>query len=282
MNGLEPLVTVHAGTGAFRPITPDLLAETYLAPRPQAFDLNSVLADGAFPWSASMGVAPLETAAAVLAALRSLALATHGLNPDEVGLCALDHDSRLYKHLAALCDLWRSAPEALPEDLQVYAHVLACASGDALEPLPLVVSDPCAFATRIERRIHAQLLDHHGLADDAFRVEWAARRAPLVTGAAEGTSLWRAQQGLTGASIPSGPLDDSLAFFALRDEAEEADFAAARAQRLIDQQVPSRLGKFLERVRVHQTITFLPARICSSRVFFIASTYCSTSASSVR
>ena len=51
---------------------------------------------------------------------------------------------------------------------------------------------------------------------------------------------------------------------------------------LIDQQVPSRLGKFLERVRVHQTITFLPARICSSRVFFIASTYCSTSASSVR
>jgi len=49
--------------------------------------------------------------------------------------------------------------------------------------------------------------------------------------------LWRAQQGLTGASIPWGPLDDSLAFFALRDEAEEADFASARAQRLIDQGV---------------------------------------------
>ncbi|MFW2445960.1 MAG: hypothetical protein ACN4E6_01415 [Qipengyuania pacifica] len=29
------------------------------------------------------------------------------------------------------------------------------------------------------------MLDHHGLADDAFRAEWAARRAPLVTGAAE-------------------------------------------------------------------------------------------------
>ncbi len=56
-----------------------------------------------------------------------------------------------------------------------------------------------------------------------------------MTGAAEGTSLWRAQQGLVGASIPSGPLDDSLAFFALRDEAEEADFAAARVQRLLDQ-----------------------------------------------
>ena len=66
MNGLEPLVTVHAGTGAFRAITSDLLAETYLAPRPQAIDLNPMLADGTFPWSASMAVAPIETAAAVL------------------------------------------------------------------------------------------------------------------------------------------------------------------------------------------------------------------------
>ncbi len=243
MNSLEPLATVHAGTGAFRAITSDLLAETYLAPRPVAVDLNSVLADGAFPWSASMAVAPVETAAAVSTALRSLAVATHGLNPDEVDLGALDRESRIYKHLSALCELWRKAPGVLPEDLQVYAHVLACASGDALEPLPLMASDPCSFASAIERCLHAHLLDHHGLCGDAFQVEWAARRAPLVTGAAEGTSLWRAQQGLTGASITSGPLDDTLAFFALRDEAEEADFAAARAQRLIDQGVsPHQIG----------------------------------------
>ena len=231
MNGLEPLVTVHAGTGAFRAITSDLLADTYLAPRPQSMDLNSVLADGAFPWSDSMVVAPVETAAAVSTALRSLAMATHGLSPDEVGLGALDRDSRLYKHLAALCDLWRQAPAILSEDLQVYAHVQTCAAGDALEPLPLLAGAPCSFAAPIERRLHAQLLDHHGVATEGFRREWAARRAPLATGAAEGTSLWRVQQGLTGASIPSGSLDDTLAFFALRDEAEEADFAAARAQR---------------------------------------------------
>ena len=211
MNSLEPLVTVHAGTGAFRAITSDLLAETYLAPRPMAVDLNSALADGAFPWSASMAVAPLETAAAVSTALRSLAVATHGLNPDEVRLGALNRESRIYKHLSALCELWRNAPGVLPEDLRVYAHVLACASGDALEPLPLMASDPCSFASPIERCLHAHLLYHHGLCCDAFRKDWAARRAPLVTGAAEGTSLWRAQQGLTGASIPSGPLDDTLA-----------------------------------------------------------------------
>ena len=51
---------------------------------------------------------------------------------------------------------------------------------------------------------------------------------------------------------------------------------------LIDQQVACGLREFLERVGIHQTITFLPAWICSSRVFFISSTYCSTSASSVR
>jgi len=243
MNGLELLVTVHPGTGAFRAITADLLSDTYLAPRPQVIDLNTVMADGAFPWSASMDVAPLETATAVSAALRSLAVATHGLSPDEVNLSALDRDSRLYKHLAALCDLWRQASGALPEDLQVYAHVLDCVSSDPLELLPLVAGDPCSFATPIERRLHAQLLDHHGIAAAAFQNEWAARRAPLMTGAAEGTSLWRAQQGLTGAAIPSGPLDDTLAFFALRDEAEEADFAAARAQRLIDQGVaPHEIG----------------------------------------
>lgn len=237
MNGLEQLVTVHSGTGAFRAVSSDLLAETYLAPRPQAIDLNSVLADGSFPWSASMGVAPVETAIAVSTALRSLAAATPGLSPEEVDLGALDHDSRLYKHLRALSDLWRHAPAALPEDLQVYAHVLACAAGDALEPLPLVSAEPCRFAAPVERRLHAHLFEHHGISDAAFQKEWAARRAPLMTGAAEGTSLWRAQQGLTGASIPSGPLDDSLAFFGLRDEAEEADFAAARAQRLIDRGV---------------------------------------------
>ncbi len=243
MNGLEPLVTVHSGTGAFRTITSDLLAETYLFPRPRTLDLNEVLSDGIFPWSASMAVAPVETAAAVSKALRSLAVATQSLNPEGVGLDALDRDSRLYKHLSALCEFWRQAPGALPEDLQIYAHVLECAPSDALEPLPLVTGNPCNFVTPIERRLQVQLLEHHGMANTAFQNEWAARRAPLMNGAPEGTSLWRAQQSLMHAAIPSGPLDDSLAFFALRDEAEEADFAAARAQRLIDQGIsPHEIG----------------------------------------
>lgn len=243
MNGLQPIVTVHSGTSAFRAITSSLLAENYLVPRLQSIDLNAILADGAFPWSASMDVAPAETGAAVTAALRSVAVATIGLSPDEIDLDALDRDSRLYIHLAALCDLWRQAPSAVAEDLQVYAHVLNCAATDALEPLPLVTPDICSFAAPIERRLHTHLLDHHGLAEEHFRKEWAVRCESLLAGAPEGTSLWRAQQGLTGATIPAGPLDETLAFFALRDEAEEADFAAARAQRLIDRGVsPADIG----------------------------------------
>lgn len=234
MSGLEPITTVHAKTGAFRTITSNLLAETYLAPQPVVSNLNTALSVEGQPWTASMVVAPIETAQAVSLALRSLAMATKDLSPDEVSLFGLDQDSRLYRHLAALRDLWRQSPGLLSEDLQVYAHVLNSSAADVLEPLALVTTAPCTFASPIERSLYNHLLGHHGLASEALRQEWEARKTPLLTGAPKGTSLWHAQQGLTGADIAPSSLDGSLGFFALRDEAEEADFAAARVQKLID------------------------------------------------
>jgi RecB family exonuclease len=234
MSRLEPPVTAHKSTGAFRPVTADLLAETYLAPRPEVIDPETVLAVAGRPWSESMAIAPMETAAAVLAAVRALALATRSLAPDEIDLSGLERETRLHLHLRALRDLWRDVPAILPADLQTAAHVLRSAAGDALEPLALVSPTPCPYAAPVERAVQARLLDHHGLAEAALRLEWEERRAPLLTGAPEGTSLWRVQHGLTGGHLSSGPIDDSLALFALRDAAEEAEFAAARAQRLID------------------------------------------------
>jgi len=65
-----------------------------------------------------------------------------------------------------------------------------------------------------------------------------------------GTSLWRAQQGLDRRVYPSGPPDDTLAFFALRDEAGGSRFfAAARAQRLVDQGVSPMRSVFWCRMR---------------------------------
>lgn len=117
MNGIDPIITVHTGTGAFRAITPNLLAEAYLAPRPEAFDLTEALSVDGQPWSASMVVAPMETTAAVSSALRALALATKNISPDEIDLSGLDQDSRLCRHLEALCRLWRESPaaRAMPE-----------------------------------------------------------------------------------------------------------------------------------------------------------------------
>lgn len=234
MPALDPLVTAHPLTGAFRPVTPELLAEVYLAPRPRPCDLEAVLGGMEGPWSDSLAIAPRETATAVAQGLRALALAMPRLSPEDVALAPLAPESRLARHLEALLALWRAHAEALPEDLQIAAHVISSPAETALEPLALVTAAPCAFATPAERALHEALHRHHGLVAEELRKEWQRRRAPLLAGAAEGSSLARAQAGLTGGAVAPGPADETLSFFALRDLAEEARFAAARAQRLID------------------------------------------------
>ena len=60
MQALEPIVTVHPLTGAFRPLLSELLAEIYLAPRPIDRDMSERIADPAAPWAQSHEVAPQE------------------------------------------------------------------------------------------------------------------------------------------------------------------------------------------------------------------------------
>ncbi|MCC5975612.1 MAG: PD-(D/E)XK nuclease family protein [Rubellimicrobium sp.] len=234
MSALDPLVTAHPLTGAFRPVTPDLLAQAYLVPLPDTPDIAALLAARDAPWADSLAVAPAETIAAVRRGLRQIASATARITPDEVDLSRLDPASRLHRHVSALTALWCDHPEVLPDDLRIAAHVIAAAPADALEPLPLVSAAPLAFATPAERGLQAALIAHHGLAEDDRRAAWADRQAPLSGGGPVGSSLNRVQQGLTGGGVLPGPLDESLRFVALRDVAEEAAFAAARAQALID------------------------------------------------
>jgi len=231
---LEPPVTAHALTGAFRPVTSALLAETYLVPRAAPCDLETLLEGTEGPWSESLKIAPREATAAVARGLRALALATPQLSPGDVQLAALDPDSRIARHLSALVTLWRDHPDVLPDDLRVAAHVIASPAEAALERLALVDPEPCAFASPAERTLHRVLRDHHGLVPEQQRQEWHRRQVPLLAGAPGGSSLHRAQSALAGCAVAPGPLDETLAFFALRDMAEEARFAAARAQRLID------------------------------------------------
>lgn len=70
---LEHLLTAHPVTGAIRPLTPDLLREALLLPRPDAFDPMPVLAaQTAAPWAESFALAPAETAATICAELTGL------------------------------------------------------------------------------------------------------------------------------------------------------------------------------------------------------------------
>jgi hypothetical protein len=239
---LTPLITASPLTGAYRSITSDLLAEVYLAPRFVRVDPMAWLSEPGRPWSASMDVAPAETAAAVLGALRAVALATPNLSPDDIDLSRLAVGSRIYSHLRALQELWREAPELLPGDVSVLRHVLQSSRDDALEALPLVTAAPCRFASPAERRLFDLLLEHHGLAESELRLEWNRRNAPVLSGARSGTSLSRVQNGLLD-PVENGPLDSTLSLFSVRDEAEEAAFAAIRARRWITEGVkPSEIA----------------------------------------
>ena len=59
---LDPLLTASPVTGAVRPITDDLLADVYIAPRIEV-DVAAAMSERAAPWSASFAAAPKDTAA---------------------------------------------------------------------------------------------------------------------------------------------------------------------------------------------------------------------------
>lgn len=212
---LFPLTTRHPKSGASRPVTPGLLAEVYLAPRAPGWSLPLDRIDA--PWSGSLTVAPAETTAAVDRALRRVMMATPDLRPD-VDLSRLPA-SRAKDHLQALLRLWHAAGETLPDDLWPVRHVLNGA--DFLEPLPIVAQDD-PHATCLERALMARLVQHHGsLPHDE----------PLP---GHPGSLGHLQRNLLAPQVVRHPDDGALAFFGLRDAAQQGDFAAAHAQALID------------------------------------------------
>lgn len=231
----DHLTTINPVTGAERRVSVELLRDAYLAPRAVPFDLGPMVADPSMPWAASYQVARNETVRAVENALRAVMMATTTLNPDEIELTRLDPDSRLARHMQALVGLWRSLDGALPDDFQIIRHVLNCRAGDALEALPLVDVEPSRLLSPLELRLREILLNHHGLVPAAQAQAWQDRQAALASSGPDASSLRRAVAGLTGQAIAAQPLDSSLQFFALRDHAEEAEFAAALAQKLLDE-----------------------------------------------
>ena len=212
---LFPLSIRHPKSGALRVVTPGLLAESYVAPRAPGWALSLDAVDA--PWSASLTVAPTETAAAVERALRRLMLATPDLRPD-IDLSRLA-PSRARDHLQGLLRLWQGMGDALPDDLWPLRHVLE--TDEWLEPLP-VIAQQDAHASVLERALMTRLIAHHGSLPH------------IATVPGHPGSLGHLQRHLLAAQVERRPNDGSLAFYGLRDAAQQGDFAAARAQVLID------------------------------------------------
>ncbi len=235
MLNLDPIITSHPVTGAQRFVTMDLLREIYLVPNVSPADANSLISNPDSPWAESYRNAPRETISAVSSALRDLMLATRKLDPTEIDVSKLAVGSRLHRHVEALLDLWLAMEDAIPLDLQVMRHVICSDGSDALEALPIIDSSKSQFSTKAETELCATLVRHHGVADaDAQRL-WQERQNCVYQEAKEATSLGHAQRGLLGKAGSPIPADGSLSFWGVRDLAEEAEFAAAISQQLIDQ-----------------------------------------------
>lgn len=229
----EPILSAHPLTGAERVVTPGLLREIYLAPRAVPYSLAEHLDDPDAPWAASLALAPAETATAVEAALVALMRATRRLDPGEIDASRLAPGSRLRRHVEALAALWRRLGDAIPPDLQAVRHALASGAGDALEPLPIVEFGERRFWNTLDEALRETLLAHHGAAPEAAARAAGERRAGIEHGALGESSLAHLQRTLDRNDAPR-PGDASLAFYGLRDHAEEAEFAAALAQRMLD------------------------------------------------
>ena len=229
----EPLLTYHAVTGAIRPVTSNLLQEVYLAPRDSGWTPERVRSFDKTPWAGSLAVAREDTTGAVTAALRNLAMATSTLLPDGVDLSLLP-PGRARRHLEALKALWFSLDGALPEDLAIMRHVLNANANDALEHLPILDLPLAPDARAAERALRARLIEYHGLAPVHVTESWLARRGELSGAGRAGSSLAHLQASLLGADMVPLANDGHIAFYGLRDLAQEAEFAAALAQAMLD------------------------------------------------
>lgn len=223
-----PFLVIDPRSGLQYRLTDTGLAELSLAPISAEWAPGRAIAEAPDPvWAESLANAPVETIAAVTAALTDLVLATPDLKVPNV-----DHlpDSRAKRHLLALVALWQRLGDALPEWLAPISHVLALPHGSFLGSLPVVEGSLDPLAPAALQALFARLRDEFGTVPASAYTPRAAICSRLHV----------LQGGVSAQDIEAGVLDDSLAFYGLRDPAACADFAAAQARALIESGVSAR------------------------------------------
>lgn len=215
------------------PLTAPLLGSLYALPQVEEADTLAILQSlsGDWPWSASLAVAPEQTAKEIGTMMRQVMLATARLDPAEIGAETLPQGSRARLHLAALHDLWAARPEVVPADIATLGAFLATDTRDAVQPFTLVGNRHAPQLSALERTVLAVLETRHPSAgaDDAdFRRLVGERLEPAAPAA---TLAGHVQRGLTDPGAQPVPADDSLCVLSVRDSLTEAEAALAIIQR---------------------------------------------------
>ncbi|CUJ83649.1 Inactivated superfamily I helicase [Shimia thalassica] len=215
--------TQHPLTGAWRTLTPDLLAEAYLVPKRCEPDWDRALSKPDAPWAASYAKIPEQVRPVVESAYQTLLSATHDADLENLNLGKLP-PSRARSHIEALRQIGTDLG-TLPSGFSTVRHILS--GGTSLETFPMCPPPPDGFATPLECALHKTLSERFGTAPSR----------PLVEAlATPGTALRHIQDNLTLSTSPAIQ-DLTTRFLTVRDRASEADLAAAMVRRLLDDNV---------------------------------------------
>lgn len=214
------------------PLTASLLGSLYALPRAEQEDILAILQSlpGDWPWSASLSVAPEQTAKEIGAMIRQVMLATARLDPAEIDVETLPQGSRARLHLAALRDLWAARPEVVPTDIATLGAFLAVEPGDAVQAFTLIGDRHAPQLSALERTVLATLAAHHASAgeDDADYRRLLGER--LKPAAPSSTLAGYVQRGLTDPEVEPVRGDHSLSVLSVRDSLTEAEAALAIIQ----------------------------------------------------
>jgi hypothetical protein len=235
-----PFLVADPRSGLHYRLTDTTLAELALAPKAAEWAPGRAIVEDPDPvWRDSLANAPVETISAVSTALEGLVLATGDLREPRAEAVG---DSRARRHLDALIALWRKLGDTLPEGLAPVLHVLELPHGRFLDPVLVVEGSLDPHAPAAMKALYERLQQEFG----------AVATPAKGRAAVEGSRLHALQGGIAAAVIGSAPMDDSLAFYGLRDLAACADFAAARARALIENGIPAREIAVLASGEPHQ------------------------------
>ena len=224
---LDTTLTRHPVTGAVRPVTPALLAEVYLAPRAERAGSR-----GRHRPRRALGGKPCRRAGRDRAGAVGGALgAGHGQRVDDArGVAARGPAGgpRPAPPGGAEGTLAAQSAAPCPRTCAASRHVLTAHATDALEPLPIVEAADDPFALPAEDALRARLVVASRHASQRGRTRFRPGDRPSRPGR---SAISRRTSPGPAAAMP---LDGTLTTWGLRDPAEEAAFAAALVQRMLE------------------------------------------------